>query len=255
MADLPKLMAEDLWPTRDYLRDVTLAMGSLQRGFLKPHPREWQHGLEVNMRGPLTQPFSVNDHEFRASLDIVAHKVRLGDVNWKLDEYNGAEIFNNFKVWLVSQGVKADIEQPEFSKGSQYDKAQAEIYAEALWWLNRQFRTIKATLSTGVTSPILLYPHHFDLSLTWFPWGDERQLGFGWSTGDETIAEPYIYLTAYPQPQGFTKLELPPGAYWQSKGFSGAILLYSELQASGEPDILLQKFALDTFQAGQKLFG
>ncbi|HVA11241.1 MAG TPA: DUF5996 family protein, partial [Candidatus Dormibacteraeota bacterium] len=106
----------------------------------------------------------------------------------------------------------------------------------------------------GLTSPVLLYPHHFDLSLVWFPHDDERQLAIGFSTGDQTIAEPYLYLTAYPEPPGFTKLAVPEGAYWQSDGFSGAILPYARLSGSSDPEALFASYA-SLMTAARSLIG
>lgn len=255
MSDLPKLIAEDFNPTRDYLQNVALAIGSLQRAFVPQHPRDWQYGLEVNMRGISTQPFDIAGIETRGLIDLVKHKVRLGETHWKLEEYAGPEILKNIRVWLESNNTRVELEEPEFLKASEYNFDQAESYAEALWWMDKQFRIIKDEIKSGVTSPILLYPHHFDLSLVWFPQDDDKQFGLGWSTGDGTIAEPYVYFTAYPDLDGFTDIDLPDGAYWQKHGFTGAILPYSVLQSSAEPDILLQKFAGNLFKAGKKLLG
>lgn len=257
MADkLPSLQYEDLLPTRDYLREVALVLGSLQRAFLPKHPRDWQHGLEINIRGLITQPFTVGGDEIRASLDLVRHKVRLGDSFWSLKEYAAPEIFNNIRSWLESRGENATLEQPKFEKHIQhYDSHQASLYAEALWWIDIQFRALKANIAEGMTSPILLYPHHFDLSLVWFPHDDERQLAIGFSTGDDTIAEPYLYLTAYPEPGGFTTLHLPDGAHWQTAGFSGAILPYSVLASSDEPEQLFRDYGETTIKTARPLLG
>jgi hypothetical protein len=135
-----------------------------------------------------------------------------------------------------------------------YDAAQAKAYLEALSWMSQQFQVIKSGISGGLTAPVLLYPHHFDLSLVWFPWDDERQLALGWSTGDETIRRPYIYVTAWPEPEGFAGLPLPDGAYWQKAGFSGAILPYALLQTNAAPDALLQSLVNGLFQSTTSLF-
>ena len=252
---LPKLVSKDLGPTRDYLREVALVLGSLQRAFLPKHRRDWQHGLEVTMRGLSTQAFSVAGEEMRAVLDLVSNKVRLGGDKWLLQDYDGPELFKEVQVWLQSKGVDVELEEPEFANGNrQFDDIQATVYAEALWWMEAQFRALKAGLNEGVTSPILLYPHHFDLSLVWFPYDDERQLSLGFSTGDETVSEPYLYLTAYPEPIGFTDIELPEGAHWQTDGFSGAILPYAALVASNQPEELLEQFAGGTFKKARPLF-
>jgi len=241
---LPLLVAADLGPTRDCLQDAALAIGSFQRAFLPKRPRQWQYGLEVTMRGISTQPFMVADEETRASIDLVRGKLRLGNDHWKLKECDGPAAMKIFRDWLASKGVEAELEEPKFkASGQQLERAQVEAYAEVLWWMDKRFREVKASLDEGVTSPILLYPHHFDLSLVWFPHDDERQLGLGFSTGDETVSEPYLYLTAYPEPDGFTAIKLPDGAHWQKEGFSGEVLPYAKLQASDEPEALFEKFA------------
>ncbi len=252
---LPPLAAAELGPTRDCLRDMALAIGSLQRAFLPKHPRQWQYGLEVTMRGISTQTFIVAGEEIRVSIDLVRGKLRLGNQNWKLQDCDGPAAMQIFRDWLAGKGVEAELEEPKFKAGGlSVDKEQVLAYAEALWWLDARFRKLKASLGEGVTSPILLYPHHFDLSLVWFPHDDERQLGLGFSTGDETIPEPYLYLTAYPEPAGFTDVKLPGGAYWQTEGFSGAILPYAKLQTGSEPEKLFEQFAGGTLATARPLF-
>jgi hypothetical protein len=254
MTELPTLDITAFAPTRNYLQDAALAIGSLQRGFLPKHPRFWQYGLEVTMRGISTQPFTVKDQELRVVLDFVRHTVRFGETGWRLDAYGGAELFNNFKIWLESQGLDTQLETPKFNGTGHYDEDQGATYAEALWWIDKQFRILKAKIDQGVTSPILLYPHHFDLALSWFPFDDDKQFTIGFSTGDENVKQPYLYLTAYPEPAGFKGLKLPKGAYWQTDGFSGAILPYSTLQSSPKPAELFEGFA-NIFSIAKPLLG
>ena len=251
---LPALELDEFNPTRNRLRDIALVLSCLQRAFLPKHPRQWQYGLEVTMRGISTQAFKVAGEETRASIDLVRGKLRLGNDNWKLKECDGPAAMKIFRDWLAAKGVEAELEEPKFKSGErQLERAQVEAYAEALWWLDERFREVKASLDEGVTSPILLYPHHFDLSLVWFPRDDERQLGLGFSTGDEAVPEPYLYLTAYPEPAGFTDVKLPDGAWWQKEGFSGAVLPYAKLQASNEPAALFEQFA-SVMAAARPLF-
>ncbi|MDB5170345.1 MAG: hypothetical protein JWO35_39 [Candidatus Saccharibacteria bacterium] len=244
MNALPLLIAEDLIPTRNYIQDVVKVLGSLQLAYVAPNEHEWQYGLEVTMRGISTQEMMVGGQHIRATVDLVKHKVRIGDTNWSLEEYAAPEILNHNKVWLTARSQRVELEQPEFSADTKYfDAKQAAHYAEALWWLEKRFKGIKTDLDTGLTSPILLYPHHFDIALSWFPQNDTKQLSLGFSSGDESIKEPYLYLTAYPEPDGFTNRELPAEAYWQTAGFRGAILPYARLQASQAPDAVFDDYA------------
>lgn len=254
MSTLPDLSGEHFLSTRDYLRDVTLIIGSLQRAFLPEHPRSWQHGLDINMRGPASQTFVAGGKEYLVLLDLVTHKLRLDGNKWQLDQYGTPELLNNVKFWLKSKGLDVELDEPELSGKGVFDTDSSNAYAEALWWCEKQFRALPGKLKGGVFSPILLYPHHFDLSLVWFPHGDDKQFGLGFSTGDKDIKGAYIYLTAYPEPDGFTQIDLPEGAYWQAQGFSGAILPYSALRASDAPEKLISDFALKTIRAGQMLY-
>ena len=239
---LPDLIYEDLVPTREYLRNCALIIGALQRAYLPKDPHLWQYGLEVNMRGPATQAFKIGSHETRASLDLVTHKLRLDGSKWLFMEYDTPELLKNVRVWLESKQA-GKFEEPELTPGARYDKNQAEKYASALWWLDVQFRQLAIGLKSGLISPILLYPHHFDLALSWFPQNDEKQLTIGWSTGDDNIPESYLYITAYPEPAGFGQQQLPEGARWQTKGFSGTVLPYWALAETANPAELFQQFA------------
>jgi len=252
---LPALVYEDLTPTRDYLREVALILGSLQRAFLPKDPHDWQHGLQVNLRGLITQPFVMNGEASQASLDLVRRKLRLNGSSWPLQDYQAQELFNNVRAWLEAHSIQAKLAQPNFnSSAKHFNEQQSDLFAEALWWMDKQFNWLKTSLQGGLSSPIFLYPHHFDLSLVWFPYEDDRQLAIGFSTGDETIAEPYLYLTAYPEPAGFTKLRLPKQAYFQTAGFSGAILSYDKLQTSDDPAAVFRNYANLLHQA-RPLFG
>ena len=238
---LPQLEYENLLPTRDYLRDVALVLGSLQRAFLPKWPHLWEHGLEVGMRGIMTQAMPVGDERIHASIDLVKHKVRLDGSRWLLQEYSAAEIFNNIRVWLETKNVAAQLEKPKLTGAGRYDQAQADTYAEALWWMDERFKAIKATFQSGIASPVLLYPHHFDLSLSWFPYEDDRQVSVGFSTGDDHISEPYVYVTTYPESAELASLELEPPLRFQAEGFRGIVLRYADLVHHESPENLIQQ--------------
>jgi hypothetical protein len=157
---------------------------------------------------------------------------------------------------LEHRDTAAKLITPRFEKTArQFNEQQSDTYSKALWWINDVFMSLKPKLIGGVVSPILLYPHHFDVSLVWYPFDDDRQIAIGWSSGDDTIPEPYVYATAYPEPDGFAKLPLPKGAYWHHTGFRGAILTYAHLQASSDPIALFERYAQATVLAVKPLFG
>jgi hypothetical protein len=77
-----------------------------------------------------------------------------------------------------------------------------------------------ATAVDEATEPTL-WPEHFDIAIEMGPEGEGRRANYGLSPGDETHAEPYLYMgpwTARPQ-----------GELWNAKGFPGAEMVYSNL--------------------------
>lgn len=114
------------------------------------------------------------------------------------------------------------------------------------------------------TSPIQLWPHHFDLSILWLPGGkipgqdpddeenSDQQMNFGFTFGDEGIPEPYFYVTAYPLPDSLPELELPADATWHTEGFSGAIVTYRTLIETTDPAARLLDLWRVLLSAGQK---
>ena len=77
-------------------------------------------------------------------------------------------------------------------------------------------------------------------------------MNFGFVTGDEGIAEPYFYATAYSTPTEFTSQALPEGAYWHTAGWTGAILPYAALTQADDPQALLLDFLRMAHQAGAR---
>jgi hypothetical protein len=79
----------------------------------------------------------------------------------------------------------------------------------------------------------------------------DKQMNFGFVFGDESIAEPYFYVTAYPLPDALPQVELPSGATWKSGNFNGAVLLYRNLVDVSDPAASLQRLWSTLLQAGQ----
>jgi hypothetical protein len=159
--------------------------------------------------------------------------------------------------------VPLQIDAEQFSDDSpgEWDLEAIGRYRRAVAEIDAAFKVFKGE-HRQETSPVQLFPHHFDLALSWFSgrqvpdqdpeneeWSDE-QMTFGFVTGDEAITEPYLYATAYPEPVGFVGSPLPEAAHWNEAGFSGAVLPYAALEQVDEPRQLLAEFLRQTHKAG-----
>jgi hypothetical protein len=84
-------------------------------------------------------------------------------------------------------------------------------------------------------APVRVWPHHFDVGSV-LPLGpavgeNSPSIGVGLSPGDETIGEPYLYVTPWPAPDPLPALAA--GGHWHREGWTGAVLRGSELEAAG----------------------
>jgi hypothetical protein len=163
-------------------------------------------------------------------------------------------------------GITVEIDRSLFADESPrvFEAAVARNYCQAAISIDRVLKQFKAELP-GETSPVQLWPHHFDLALLWFsgrkvpgvdPADEENadeQMNFGFSTGDEGMPEAYFYITAYPWPAGITDAPLPPGAVWHTKSWKGALLRYESLVGMEQPEEKLLAYLRAAYQAGSNL--
>ena len=167
---------------------------------------------------------------------------------------------------LTDIGVVLPIDKEKFADGKsgKYDESAAADFWTAMKEINRITNKFRSELS-GERSPVQLWPHHFDLSMSWFsgrmvPGKDpddaessKEQMMFGFSTGDDTISDAYFYITAYPVPDGLQNLQASEGARWNRNGFQGGVMMYEAFAKANNPEEKLLNY-FRTFQnAGAEL--
>lgn len=79
------------------------------------------------------------------------------------------------------------------------------------------------------TTPVLCWPHHFDIARLVLlsagaDAGKSPSVGVGLSPGDDSYAEPYWYVTHWPEREDATLPRLPSGGFWRTEGWYGAVL-------------------------------
>lgn len=229
MSSLPKLDYAHLAPTRNYLQEIAKVIGKTQQQFLPADQNAQDKGLLVTSNGLSTQ--DLEGQQF--ILDFYKGEVRGFGSKWQLGEVEPAQLLKE-----VRDVTGKPVVTPETGNLTlAYEQRQAVYLAEAFEFAAQELAILAHKINTGVKSLVLVYPHHFDVSLAWYTHRltadetDERQYTFGFSTGDEDIAQPYFYATAYPEPENYKNIQLEAPAYWQNQGFSGAILNYGDVVA------------------------
>lgn len=268
---LPSLSLHNWQLTRNTIQGYTQVVGKIRR-VLSPPQKHWGHAsLFANASGLTTSPIPDGLITFEIRLEFSSHQVIvINSLNEKwckpLRGQPVATFYEELLVTLKNMGVVVKIDGSLFEDQTHgfYDFDWVERYWRALSWIDARFKRFKGELH-GETSPVQIWPHHFDLAMLWFsgrkvpgvdPQNDEyadEQMNFGFSSGDEEIPEAYFYATSYPVLAGLDEVSLPSGAYWHRQGWQGAVMAYADVVSQEDPEKALLSFLHTVQRAGASL--
>lgn len=265
----PTLDPQAMRVTRDALHAYSRVLGGWLGAARAPRKHWWHASLRPSLTG-LTTGVVRAGVDFELELDFCTSQLRARTVRQTYTEDLTGQSSARIASWLHETLVEAGVDSSrtptknDWSDASfaGYANAQANDLHCALASVSAALEDFRASIREE-TSPIQLWPHHFDLSMIWLPGpkvpgqdpADEeyadKQMNFGFVFGDESFAEPYFYVTAYPLPDALSKAELPKGTTWRTDGFSGAVLFFRDLVATDNPAGYLQGLWSTLLAAGQ----
>lgn len=273
MANFPDLKLSNWQPTRDTIHLYSRILGKI-RSTITPRQKHWWNiSLRCSSVGLTTTPIFLSDlsKTFDLELDFISHKLgirtsKAENIQIDLEGQSASDLAEDVLSSLSNFGIYIELDLDSFSNDnpSKYNHIHVENFWNAFSLIDSIFKEFKGTLREE-TSPVQVWPHHFDLAFLWFsgrlipdqdPEDEENsdeQMNFGFSTGDEAITDPYFYINAYPLPDGLHNTKLPKGARWNEKGWIGGLLMYEELTKTDDPKSLLWDFLESMQNAGSKL--
>lgn len=271
----PALDSDEFSTTRDALHAYTGILGGWMSTCRQRRKHWWHASLRPSLTGVTTGVIYTGSTPFEIELNLRESALLVctatGEpLRIELRGQPAAESAAAVREFLVTAGLseqqanaadtanKLDRE----SEFPNYSTEQANKLARALSAVTASLVSFRAGIREEA-SPIGIWPHHFDLAMLWLP-GDkvigqdpnneeyaDKQMNFGFTFGDDGIPEPYFYITAYPLPEAFAALELPPGTEWQSEGFTGAVLTYRRLLDASDPGAYLLRLWSGLLEAGK----
>jgi hypothetical protein len=270
LQNFPSLDPSAITPTRDALHAYSRVLGAWLKT-CQPKRKHWWHAsLRPSLSGLTTGVIHAGvdiELELNFSESLLIGRTSSGErLKETLHGQSAADLASSIQDFMVTVGIDSSC-IPQTAAGS--SEEFAGFNQEDAFKLGRTVNAVSAALElfrSGIreeTSPIQLWPHHFDLSMLWLPGSKipgqnpdneeyaDKQMNFGFTFGDEGIPEPYFYVTAYPLPETLPTLQLPAGTTWQSEGFSGAVLPYSELLKNTNPTTYLITLWTQLLTAGR----
>jgi hypothetical protein len=257
---LPELRIGAWNATRDALHAYAQVAGAVRATFA-PREKHWFHvSLRTTARGLTTMPIPARTGTFEVTLDMATARwcIDFSDGshwNTRLRGQSAADLFQETAPILAEVVRVAKVKRTEFGRAAWagFDLDAVHRYWRVLSWVDIGLKRFKAS-QHAETSPVQLWPHHFDIAMLLCsgrkvpdtdhsdPDVSDEQLNFGFVPGDDGIREAYFYATAYPDPMKRMKSSLPPGAYWHTRGWDGAVMPYAELRRARNPEQRLQDF-------------
>lgn len=266
----PPLLLENWQETRDTLQQYAQIVAKVRRA-LTPKQKHWWHiSLQTCAVGLTTTPIAYGQFVFEIVLNFLDHELVIttsnGDVlSMPMTGQSATDFIDEMQELLQELKIDVAMTPDHFAEEEGvYDDQAIESFWRAFVRIDATFKRLKATFRQE-SGPVVLWPHHFDLAVLWFSgnlvegqdptkadYADE-QMNFGFVTGDNGIADPYFYVTAYPLPDGLADTSLPDGAYWHTEGWTGAILPYTLLTTTDTPEDMLFDFLTHVHKLGSAL--
>lgn len=232
---LPEL-PRDWTATRQALHQAAQIVGAVRAAVAPPQPNYLHLGLQVIPGRLTTGPLgAVGEWQ----LDLTSQTLRWYQafktpIALPVRGMTQRALANTVRELAAHAGYHLALDETRLSGDTplEPDAAAAVAYGDALTALHTILEQVRASLP-GPKTPLVVWPHGFDLSFLWFATGVESEeaphMSFGFSPASEGLERPYLYAYAHPIPPGLTDLPLPAPARWHTVGWTGVVLPYDDV--------------------------
>jgi hypothetical protein len=249
----------------------------------------WHVTLYVTATGLTTSPIPHGTRTFQIDFDFIAHElaIRASDGRaavLRLEPQSVAQFYGRLMGEMENLGLHVDIygkpneiadairfDQDAVHKA--YDRDQANRFWRILVQADRVLKEFRAKF-IGKCSPVHFFWGALDLAVTRFsgrtapqhPGGvpnlpdsvareaySHEVSSCGFWPGGGAVPYPAFYSYAYPEPPGFAKASIKPGAAFYSTDLREFILPYDAVRQSESPDRTLLEFLQSTYEAAADL--
>ena len=265
----PDLETRNIVETRSGLHAFAKMLGAYTSA-CAPRRKHWWHiSLKPVIDGFSTGALQKSGHLFELVLNFHSLNIDLriagkATVAFPIQGESAKSLKDKLTTQLSRHSITIELNEEKI------DSAYYEIDRELASRLGQVYGRLAqslARLRSGITvetSPIQLWPHHFDLAMlvltgrkipgqdpNYEEYSDE-QLNFGFVPGDEGIGKPYFFITFYAQAERLANVPLPDEAYFHTEGWSGIVIRYDLFRKNPQAETMLLNLWQSAWQAVQE---
>ena len=242
--------------TRDALHQIALVMGAIRVACADPLPNDLHFSLDASAGGLSTGALKCGG-ALHFDFEMLRLAYAIGDNKVFSLDIEGQSQISLTRRLLAAIGEVGCRSQPSMKciksdKPFAVDRAQATAYAATLRAVFTTLSKFRAKLS-GCMTPLVLWPHHFDLAFIWF--ATERtneqsdpQIAYGFAPFSPGLARPYIYAYAWSQPTGYLRLPLAAPAQAMTDAYTGLYAPYDALRQLNPFDAAVEAVLMNYHQ-------
>ena len=281
---LPELRIAEWRPTKDTLHLYAQIVGKVRLATTPPRNHWWHAPLYVDVRGLTTGPLRHNGTTFEVAFDLVGHELVVRTIGGETraiplaDGLTVADFDARLHAVLADLGIDVAIrEQPygvpmktpfrEDTEHASWDREAIERFHHALDWAASVFEEFSGWFA-GKQSPVQLFWHSFDLSLTRFSGRPGLEITsdavnreaythevmlFGFWMGDEqTFPDASFYAFMSPAPEGFRDAAIVGG---EQTPIGLVVLPWETVRSARDPRAVVLAFLQSAYEAAAGLAG
>ena len=260
----------DFEPTRATLHAYANAVAALPRVHAVAHPKWWHISLKVRPDGLVTEAMPLAD----GGAVFVRMDPRNDEIVIESSSGDRRSVPMDQGLTATEVGDALIRAAAEMGLAGEYDRAKFEnddprpYNGEHAAGLFEAFVTVEAAIAEhrnrigGEVGPIQLWPHGFDLAFEWFGTekvpheedGETTELPSQINLGFYPAGEAYFYSNPWPfDRDALLAVELPEGARWNTEGWEGSMVQYSDLAGQSDGVERFLEYAGIVFDAASPL--
>ena len=241
------------WETsRDALHQVSLVVGAIRVASSEALPNDLQFSLAVTDHGISTSELKIGGElKFDFASFSLTYQGTTDSFTLDATGYNQKSLMQALLDKFAKLGIHIEPSMKHITHGTPFDvdKSLTRDYAKVCDTIYTALARFRAKLSGGM-SPIVIWPHHFDMAFMWFASEnmDEHtapHLAIGFAPFSDGVNRPYFYAYGWSKETDYVQVKTEPPAQAITTPYTGLYAEYDTLYKEAEFNRVIEEMLLD----------